>query len=271
MTPNEKTVKAGASPNKMTFFEHLEELRKRILLSFAAVFIAFTGCYFISGKLLDFLEAPLKQVLPQGSSIIGTGLAEAFVVRIFVAFVAAIILSCPFWLYQLWRFIAPGLYPSEKKFVIPFVLFSTIFFLSGVCFGYYFVFPVGFKFFLEEYAGAGVLAQIRISEYFSFTSKMLLAFGGCFEFPIFAFFLGRLGIINWRGMLKASRYAIVIIFLVAAVITPGPDVASQTLLAAPLLLLYVMSIAIVALTGKKTPKSSSNEDIEGADEKDSSR
>jgi len=236
----------------MTFFEHLEELRERVLASFIAIFVAFVGCYVVSDTLLELLAAPLKDLLPQGADIIGTGIAEPFIVRILVAVVGAVVLACPFWLYQMWLFISPGLYSEERTLVVPFVLFSTIFFVGGVTFGYLVVFPVGFSFFLDQYAQSGVLAQIRIREYFSFTTKLLLAFGVSFELPIVAFFMGRIGLINWRGMMKAGKYAVLVIFIVAATLTP-PDIASQVLLAGPLLLLYGLSIVVVALTGKKKP------------------
>jgi len=250
MIPKTNTA-TKKNPNRMTFIEHLEELRYRLLASVVAIFVAFGGCYYFSDKLLAFLEAPLKTLLPQGAAIIGTGLAEAFAARMMVALVAAVVVACPFWFYELWRFVSPGLYPGEKKLVVPFVLFASIFFVSGVVFGYYVVFPTAFSFFMSQYTEAGISAQIKIGEYFGFTTKLLLAFGLCFEFPIAAFFFGRVGIITWRGMVKAGKYAIVIIFIVAAVLTPGPDVASQLLLAGPLLLLYGISIAIVAATGKR--------------------
>jgi len=243
-------VKNKKKPNEMTFLEHLGELRNRLLASMVAIVVAFFGCYFFSDALLDFLQLPLKELLPEGTTLIGTGVAEAFIVRILVSLVAAVVVSCPFWLYELWMFISPGLYPFEKKLVAPFVIFASLFFVGGVAFGYYVVFPVGFTFFLDQFAQVDVSAQIRIKEYFSFASKLLLAFGVSFELPIVAFFLGRLGVVSWRSMLKGGKYALVIIFILAAILTP-PDIASQLLLAGPMILLYALSIGVVAATGKR--------------------
>ena len=202
------------------------------------------------------METPLKILLPQGAAIIGTGLAEAFAVRMLVSLVAAVVVACPFWFYELWQFVSPGLHTPEKRLVIPFVFFASIFFVGGVAFGYYAVFPTAFSFFLSQYTEAGISAQIKIGEYFSFTTKLLLAFGICFEFPIVAFFFGRVGLITWQRMVKFGKYAVVIIFILAAVLTPGPDVASQLLLAGPLLFLYGISIAVVAATGKRKKQES---------------
>src|SRR6185369_17647871 len=143
--------------------------------------------------------------------------------------------------YQAWRFIAPGLYSNERRTAVPFVLAGTFFFITGAWFCYVVVFPVGYAFFLEEYRTIGVAPQIRISEYLSFASRMLLAFGVTFELPVVTFFLARCGVVTHRTLLGMGRYAIVVIFIVAAVLTPGPDVASQLLMAAPLLVLYALS------------------------------
>jgi len=243
-------LKNNADPNRMTFLEHLGELRSRILASMAVILVAFTACYFVSDNLLELLQAPLKELLPEDALIIGTGVAEPFIVKILVSLVGAVVVACPFWLYELWMFISPGLYMQEKKLVAPFVIFASLFFVGGVAFGYLVVFPVGFSFFLDQFDQAGISAQIRIREYFSFTSKLLLAFGLSFELPIVAFFLGRLGVVSWRSMVKAGKYALVIIFVAAAILTP-PDIASQLLLAGPLLLLYALSVGVVAATGKR--------------------
>src|SRR4029077_2248401 len=143
-----------------------------------------------------------------------------------------------------WRFVAPGLYDTEKRLALPFAIAGSFFFLMGASFCYELVFPVGFRFFLEEYASIDVAPQIRISEYLTFAARMLLAFGITFELPVVTFFLARLGVLTHRTLLGVGRYAIVVIFIVAAVLTPGPDVASQLLMAAPLLVLYALSIGV---------------------------
>ncbi len=244
--------KERKNPDQMSFLEHLGELRQRILRSLIAVFVAFVGCFIVADTLLDILARPLRELLPEGAAIIGTGVHEAFLVKILVALVGGIVLACPFWLYEMWMFISPGLYPQERKLVVPFVFFASGFFVGGVVFGYFVVFPVGFEFFLDQYTKADVSAQIRIREYFSFTTKLLLAFGVSFELPVVSFFLGRVGIVSWRTMVKTGKYAVLVVFAAAAILTP-PDIASQALLAGPLLLLYGLSIALVALTGKRKP------------------
>jgi len=256
--------KERKDPNQMSFLEHLGELRHRILASLVAVFVAFAGCYVVSDTLLDILARPLRDLLPEGAAIIGTGVYEAFLVKILVALVGGVVLACPFWLYEMWMFVAPGLYPHERKLVVPFVFFASVFFVGGVVFGYLVVFPVGFEFFLDQYTKAAISAQIRIREYFSFTTKLLLAFGLSFELPVVSFFLGRLGIVSWRTMLRTGKYAVLVIFIAAAVLTP-PDVASQVLLAGPLLLLYGLSIVLVALTGKSRRKRRAGDEDEGKD------
>jgi sec-independent protein translocase protein TatC len=159
--------------------------------------------------------------------------------------------------YQLWMFVAPGLYDQEKRYARPFVFFATIFFILGAAFCYWVVFPVGYRFFIEEYQSIGVSPAIRISEYLSFSARMLLAFGVTFEMPVITFFLARMGMVTHQTMLSYLRYAVLIIFIVAAVLTPGPDVASQLLMAGPLLVLYGVSIAVAYFFA--TPRAAAEE------------
>jgi sec-independent protein translocase protein TatC len=153
--------------------------------------------------------------------------------------------------FQAWRFVAPGLYDSEKRLALPFSIAASFFFVLGASFCYTLVFPVGFRFFLAEYASIGVEPQLRVSEYLSFSARMLLAFGLTFELPVVTFFLARIGLVTHRTLIGAGRYAIVTIFIVAAVLTPGPDVASQLLMAGPLLALYAISILVAYLVARR--------------------
>ena len=228
----------------MTFTEHLEELRWCLLKSLAAITVASGACYFFSDLIFGFIVAPLRQNLQPGQSLIGTGVTEAFFIEIKVALAAGVLFSCPFIFYQIWRFIAPGLSGGEKKRVLPFVLFATLFFVGGAYFCYRIVLPVAFQYFIEQYGTMGVTPAIRIGDYFSFFFRMVLAFGVTFELPVFTFFLVRLGIWDYRFMLRSFRYAIVAIFIIAAVLTPTPDIINQCLLALPMLLLYVVSIGV---------------------------
>lgn len=228
----------------MTFTEHLEELRWGLIKSFAAVVLAFFVCFFFSDRIVAFMIAPLKRGLQPGESLIGTGVTEAFFFEMKVALVAGVFLASPVIFYQIWRFIAPGLNESEKKLVIPFVLFTSFFFIAGAYFCYWGVLPVAFQYFIEQYRSLDVSPEIRIGEYFTFFSRMVLAFGITFELPLFTLFLVRLGIWDYRFMWRTFRYAIIVIFIVAAILTPGPDIASQLLLAGPLTILYLLSIGV---------------------------
>ena len=240
---------------KMPLTEHLQELRWRLIKALLAIAVGFIACYNFADWLFDFLTRPLLalNVTPGQADavhLIGTGLVEAFFTKMKVSFIAAIFLASPVILYQIWEFVAPGLYEHEKRYALPFVSFGTFFFVVGAWFCYSAVLPVGYQFFIQQYATIQVDPQIRISEYLSFTARMLLAFGVTFELPLAVFFLARFGLITHRTMLSYARYAVLVIFIVAAVLTPGPDVASQLLMTAPLLILYALSIGVAYVFGK---------------------
>jgi len=215
-----------------------------LLRSVIAVLVGSTVCYFFSNAIFAFMVAPLRENLQPGQSLIGTSVTEAFFSEIKVAIAAGVLFTCPYIFYQIWRFIAPGLSGGEKKLVLPFVLCATLFFLGGAYFCYRIVLPVAFKYFVEQYNTMGVLPAIRIGEYFTFFFRMVLAFGVTFELPVFTFFLVRLGLWNYRLMISSFRYAIIVIFVLAAILTPTPDVINQSLLALPMLVLYVASIGV---------------------------
>ncbi|MBI1992862.1 MAG: twin-arginine translocase subunit TatC, partial [Deltaproteobacteria bacterium] len=177
----------------MTFTEHLEDLRWCLIKSLAAVVSAFLLCFQFSDRIVAFMIAPLMGTLEPGQGLIGTGVAEAFFFEMKVALVAGAFLASPVIFYQLWRFIAPGLKDREKRLVIPFVLFTSLFFLGGAYFCYRAVLPVAFLYFIDQYRSLAVSPEIRIGEYFTFFSRMILAFGITFELPLFTFFLVRLG------------------------------------------------------------------------------
>jgi sec-independent protein translocase protein TatC len=226
------------------FIDHLEELRRKILRGLAAVTVAFVASYLAADRIVAFMIAPLKKSLGPGQSLIGTGVAEAFFFEIKVALVAAFFVAAPVVFYELWRFVAPGLTVREKKLTFPFVVSASIFFVGGALFCYWVVLPVAFGYFVAQYEALGISPEIRISEYFTFFSRMVLAFGLTFELPVLTFFLVRLGLWDYKLLWRQLRYAILVIFILAAVLTPGPDVVSQVLLAVPLLLLYLLSVGI---------------------------
>lgn len=233
----------------MTLTEHLEELRRRLIVCAVAVGLAFCVTYYFSKDLFRLLMAPLLAVMPPEHGLIFTGLPEAFFTYLKVALVAAIFASAPVILYEIWRFVAPGLYSREKKYILPFVLLSTIFFVGGALFGYYVVFPYGFSFFVG-FATDFIRPMPSVKEYFSFASRMLFAFGVVFELPVFTMFLSRIGLINYKMLTRQRKYAFLAVFVVSAILTP-PDVMSQLMMAGPLLILYEISIIVARIFGKK--------------------
>jgi sec-independent protein translocase protein TatC len=244
----------------MPLTAHLEELRWRVVRALIAVMIAFVGCFYFSDRVFDLLTQPLLGLGDSSVQLIGTGITEAFFTRLKVSFIAAVFVASPVIFFQAWGFIEPGLIENERRLAIPFVIAATFFFVSGAVFCYRYVFPVGYAFFLEEYANIGVAPQIRISEYLSFASRLLLAFGITFEMPVVTFFLARVGMVDHHTLIGWFRYAIVIVFVVAAVLTPGPDIASQMLMAGPLLVLYVVSIGVAFVFRRRKPAPETDED-----------
>jgi sec-independent protein translocase protein TatC len=235
---------------KLPLTTHLEELRKRLIRVLVVVGLGFVACYALREQLFTIITQPLAAVLPKGSHMIFTGLPEAFFIYMKIAFFASLFLTSPYIFYQIWCFIAPGLYPQEKRHVVPFVLSSTLLFIAGVLFGYYVALPPAFEFFVA-FATDFLKPMISFREYLSFSLKMLLAFGLSFELPVFIFFLARLGIVNARMLRKQRRYAILVIFIAAAFLTPSPDAFSQILMAAPLMLLYEISVFLARYAEKK--------------------
>jgi len=234
---------------KLPLTGHLQELRKRLIISFIAVGAGFIFCYSFADSIFNILASPLMKVMPKGGSLIFTSVAEAFFTYMKVAFIAGIILVSPFVLYQIWAFVAPGLYQKEKKYVIPFVLGGTLFFALGVLFAYFVAIPVGFKFLLG-YATDFIKPLPSMKEYLSFSIKFLLAFGLVFEFPVVLVLLARIGVVDAKTLARQRKYAYLLIFIFGAVITP-PDVISQLLMALPLIGLYELSILFARFFGKK--------------------
>lgn len=238
-----------SSNDKMSFTEHLEELRHRLIICFIAIGVGFVICYFFAERLFKILMLPLVRVMPPDDKLIFTALPEAFFTYLKVALLAGIGLASPVILYQLWRFIAPGLYQRERKALLPIVLFCTVFFVGGALFGYFVVFPFGFKFFMG-FASEHIRAMPSIREYLGFAAKLLFAFGIVFELPLFSYFLARLGLVNAEMLRRKRKYALLLIFVGAAIFTP-PDIVTQVMLAGPLILLYEVSIWIARVFARK--------------------
>lgn len=243
---------------KLPFTSHLEELRKRLIYSLIAIGVCFFICFAFKEWLFKILTLPLVAVLPENSFMIFTNLPEAFFTYLKVSFVGALFLSSPFVLYQIWGFISPGLYSSEKKYAFPFVFFSTICFVGGSLFAYFTVFPIGFKFFVS-FSTESIKPMLSIREFLSFSCKLLLAFGVIFELPVFMFFMTRIGLVNSKMLSSKRKYALLITFIAAAVLTP-PDVVTQILMAIPVMLLYEISIWVARLGEKKVTNDEEKEE-----------
>ncbi len=224
---------------------HIADLRKRLVISSLTVFVMFFVCFAFYEPILQWMMLPAEAALPKNSQMVAVEIQETFFTALKVSFFAAFVISLPVIFWQLWLFLAPGLYDHEKKLVIPFVFFATLMFLMGASFAYYIVVPVGFEF-LIAFGSAVVTVLPSIGAYVGFFTKLLIGFGISFELPVITFFLAKIGLVDDRMLKDFFRYAVVIIFIVAALLTP-PDVISQLLMAAPLLLLYGVSIYIAKI------------------------
>ncbi|MBW2603050.1 MAG: twin-arginine translocase subunit TatC [Deltaproteobacteria bacterium] len=242
--------------DKIPFTDHLEELRKRLIICFSAVGVGFVLSYGFKEKLFQILTRPLIGVMQTGDKLIFTGLPEAFFTYLKVAFLSGLILAAPVIFYQFWIFVAPGLYDKEKRLMLPIVFLSTVFFVGGSFFGYFIVFPYGFKFFLG-FASEIIRPLPSMREYLSFASKLLLAFGLVFELPLIITFLAKLGIVSVPFLKKNRKYALLLFFVGAAILTP-PDVVTQVMMALPLMVLYEISIVGARIFGKKEPSEDDN-------------
>lgn len=229
----------------MPFLDHIEELRRRLLKALLAVIALAGASFYFSDEIVTWFIAPLGGVKLHVTEVTGS-----FSAYLKISLITGIIAGLPIIFYQLWAFVAPGLYEREKRWVIPFVMIATLLFLCGAGFCYYFVLPFALAF-LIGFSGDLLSPIITVSSYISFASMLLLAFGFSFEMPVIAFLLGKLGVISSAFLARGRRIAIVLILVASAVLTPSPDVVTQLMLAVPMYLLYETSIVVVRMTGRR--------------------
>jgi sec-independent protein translocase protein TatC len=247
---------------RMPLMQHLEELRRRLMIAGISWLVAFLACYSFAEKLFDIIAAPVRQALPEGSTLVFITAVEPFFTYLKLGALAGLLLSLPIIFWQIWSFVAPGLYNHEKRYIFPFVFASSFCFAVGTYFGFFFVFPTVFTFLIQFGTGSGELsAMLSMGSYLSLSSKLLFAFGLIFELPIVIFFLARLGVVDYKWLAARRKFALVVGFVIGAVLTP-PDVFSQTALALPFVILYEIGIWVARFFGKKQETDEGDEPAE---------
>jgi sec-independent protein translocase protein TatC len=254
-TPSEEDDDAAGG--KMSFLEHLDELRKRIVNSLIGIVVGVCASFFFIDRIGRFLLAPAQRILPPGSKLMYTEPNEAFSFYIWIGLIAGGVLAAPYIMYQFWLFIAPGLYANEKRMAIPFVAMSSIGFVVGALFNHYIVFPWMMIFF-ASFNTPDLTFMPKLDAVFDLYAKMLLGMGAIFQMPTIVYFLAKMRVITARFLWKNFRYAILIIFIIAAVITPTGDMVNQFVFASPMVVLYLLSIAIAWAVNPRKPKTEDN-------------
>jgi sec-independent protein translocase protein TatC len=237
-----------ANPDSMSFLEHLDELRGRLIRGLIALIVGFLICWGFRDPIFHFLTEPMRRALPDVKFIF-TGPSGALLLKMKMAFFVGIFLALPYLLYQIWAFVSPGLYRHEKAYALPFILSGTVFFVGGAAFGHLFLFPLTFRF-LSDFGGADMQFLPKVDEYFSFYSWFLLGLGLVFQLPVVIFVLSRIGLVTPRFLLRHFKWAVLGAFVISAIITPTPDVVTQSLLAVPMVGLYLLGVAVAWLFGR---------------------
>ncbi len=246
--------------DQLPFTSHLEELRKRLMIAAGAWIVAFLGTYSFAERIFQYIAEPVRNALPEGSSLVFINATEPFFTYLKVGALAALLVSLPVVLWQIWGFIAPGLYSNEKKFAIPFVLVGCLCFGTGTYFGFFYVFPMIFTFLVSFGTSTGeISAMLSMGQYLTLSTRLLIAFGLVFELPVVIFFLARMGVVDHKWLSKNRKFAFLLAFVLGAILTP-PDIFSQTAIAGPFIILYEVGIIVARLFGKKKPAEDENDE-----------
>jgi sec-independent protein translocase protein TatC len=251
--PDWEDEESESEQGKMSFLDHLDELRRRIIYSVIALVVGVViACFFLT-DLYNFVMVPMQEALGPGTQMIYTEPTEGMMLYLKIALIAGILIATPPIMTQVWLFVAPGLYAHEKRLAIPFVLMASVFFVGGAAFAHYVVFPLTWKFF-GSFANEQVEFLPRIEPAFDLYMKLVLIFGAIFQMPTLVLFLARMGVITARFLIRNMKYAILIIFIIGAVLSPGTDPMGQVLMAVPMIILYCISIALAWIVGRKRTK-----------------
>jgi sec-independent protein translocase protein TatC len=250
LATNDEDEDPSAPGAKMSFLEHLDELRKRIVRSCLAIAFGVLATFYWIQPIFNFILAPTRRALPPGVKLIYTQPGEAFSLYITVALIAGVVVAAPFIMYQVWMFIAPGLYSNEKRMAYPFVFFTTVGFIAGAAFNHWVSFPFMMAFF-ASFNTPDLAFMPKLEDVFGLYTKMLVGMGIVFQMPTVVYFLARLQLVSARFLIAQFKYAFLLIFIVAAVITPTGDMMTQAIFAAPMVGLYLLSIVIAWVVGPK--------------------
>jgi sec-independent protein translocase protein TatC len=254
--PDDLGAAGDDAGGKMSFLDHLDELRRRIIYALASVGVGFVIAFLFIDQIFDFIMRPLQQLLPAGATLVYTDPTEAFILYIKIALIAGLVLASPAVMTQVWLFVAPGLYSHEKKWAIPFIAMSSICFIGGAAFSHYVVFPLTWRFF-ASFTTDILTFMPRIEPAFSIYFRLLLAFGIVFQMPTLVLFLAKMGVLSARFMIRNFKYAVLMIVILSAVVTPDGGGVSLVAMTVPLVGLYILSIGLAWLVGRKRADSSS--------------
>ena len=234
---------------KMSFLEHLDELRQRLVRIIICVAVGFLSSFYFARNIYDFMSLPIRTALGEGKKLVFTGVTDPFRLYMKVAILAGIFLTSPFILYEVWKFISPGLYRKEKKYAIPFLVASVLLFVGGGAFAFYVVLPRAYGFLLQW--GESFEPMITVNEYLDLTNTIILGFGLIFEMPVIVGFLAIFGLVSYKFLWRKFKYAVLLIFIVAAVLSPTPDAITQCIYAGPMVILYLISIGVAFIFGRR--------------------